>query len=77
MYEQTLIAKRLHFEFSTPRKTLPFRSAFDMEDLGDSNEVEPPNAPKLLKIARSRLSRKKLAEISVALFASDGEENWP
>lgn len=73
MYEQTLIAKRLHFEFSTPRKTLPFRNVFDV----DTDEVEPPNAPKLSKITRSRLSRKRLAEISVALFASDGEENWP
>ncbi|XP_009606394.1 F-box protein SKIP27 [Nicotiana tabacum] len=75
--EVTLIAKKMHFEFSTPRKTLPFRNAFDMEDSGNSDEVEPPNAPKLPKIARSRLSRKKLAEISVALFASDAEENWP
>lgn len=68
--EVSLIAKGWHFDFSTPRKTLPFQNALDVEELGDTDEVEEaPNAPMPSKIARSRLSRKKLADISVALFA--------
>ncbi|CAN4116634.1 unnamed protein product [Withania somnifera] len=68
--EVSVIAKEWHFDFSTPRKTLPFRNA--LEELSDSDELEvAPNAPMPQKIARSRLSRKKLADISVALFASD------
>ncbi|KAJ8531568.1 hypothetical protein K7X08_027002 [Anisodus acutangulus] len=70
--EVSMIAKGWHFDFSTPRKTLPFRNALEVEELGDTDEVEEaPNAPMQPKIARSRLSRKKLADISVALFASD------
>lgn len=72
MYDQSLIAKGWHFDFSTPRKTLPFRDALDVEELGDTDEVEmAPNAPMQSKVARSRLSSKKLADISVALFPSD------
>lgn len=70
--EASIIAKGWHFDFSTPRKTLPFLRAFDLEELGDNDEVEKaPNAPMQSKTARSRLSSKKLADISVALFASD------
>ncbi|KAK4733219.1 hypothetical protein AABB24_025603 [Solanum stoloniferum] len=67
--EASLIAKGWHFDFSTPRKTLPFRDALDVEELGDIDEVEKaPNAPMQSKMARSRLNSKKLADISVALF---------
>lgn len=70
--EASIVAKGWHFDFSTPRKTLPFRSAFEVVELGDNDELEKaPNAPMQSKIARSRLSSKKLADISVALFASD------
>ncbi|XP_047266615.1 F-box protein SKIP27-like isoform X1 [Capsicum annuum] len=70
--EASLMAKGWHFDFSTPRKTLPLRNALDVEELGDTNELEAaPNGPMQSRVARSRLSRKKLADISVALFASD------
>ncbi|XP_009768012.1 F-box protein At1g61340-like [Nicotiana tabacum] len=76
--EATVIAKRWHFEYATPRKTLGFKNA--IEDLGEFNDVEAPNAPRQLKIRKLKLSRKKLADISVALFASEEEEddddNW-
>ncbi|PIN05195.1 hypothetical protein CDL12_22272 [Handroanthus impetiginosus] len=67
--EVTLIAKKSHFAYSTPRKaTTMFKN---VEDFGDFNDVEAPNAPKQSRVPRFRLSRKKLADISVALFASD------
>ncbi|CAN4117436.1 unnamed protein product [Withania somnifera] len=74
--EATLVAKRWHFEYSTPRKTLGFKNATDMENWGECDDAEVPNAPRQSKFLRTRLSQKKLADISVALFTSDGEENW-
>lgn len=71
--EQTVIAKRWHFEYATPRKTLGFKNA--IEDLGEFNDVDAPNAPRQLKIRKLKLSRKKLADISVTLFASE-DDNW-
>ncbi|CAA7020815.1 unnamed protein product [Microthlaspi erraticum] len=63
--EATLIAKKWHFEYSTPRKTLFFRGGFDsMIDTGDEMEV-----PLLKKYRRSRITgEKKVSKISVALF---------
>ncbi|XP_049401221.1 F-box protein SKIP27-like [Solanum stenotomum] len=75
--EVTLVAKRWHFEYSTPTKTLGFKNATDIDNWSESNDVEVPNAPRQSKFPRARLSRKKLADISVALFTSDSEENWP
>ncbi|KAK4723297.1 hypothetical protein R3W88_026076 [Solanum pinnatisectum] len=75
--EATLVAKRWHFEYSTPTKTLGFKNATDIDNWSESNDVEVPNAPRQLKFPRARLSQKKLADISVALFTSDSEENWP
>ncbi|KAH0721850.1 hypothetical protein KY289_004894 [Solanum tuberosum] len=75
--EATLVAKRWHFEYSTPTKTLGFKHAIDIDNWSESNDVEVPNAPRQSKFLRARLSRKKLADISVALFTSDSEENWP
>lgn len=75
--EATLVAKRWHFEYSTPRKTVGFKNATDMENWSECDDAEVPNAPKQSKFPRTRLSRKKLADISVALFTSDDEENWP
>ena len=72
---QTLIAKQWHFAYSTPRKTLGFPNAIDLENLDEFNEIE--QAPRQVRIPRARLSSKKLADISVALFTSAGEENWP
>ncbi|KAF3642415.1 hypothetical protein CQW23_32620 [Capsicum baccatum] len=75
--EATLVAKRWHFEYSTPRKTLGFMNATFPLNWSESNDVEVPNAPRQSKFPRTRLSQKKLADISVALFTSDDEENWP
>ncbi|KAL7213185.1 hypothetical protein ACSBR2_015817 [Camellia fascicularis] len=75
--EATLIAKQWHFAYSTPTKTLAFRNSIDLGDAEDIEEVEAPNAPKQFRNQRSRLSRKKLADISVALFASPEEFRWP
>lgn len=73
--EATLIAKQWHFAYSTPKKTLGFSNAIDLENLDEFNEIE--QAPRQVRIPRARLSGKKLADISVALFTSAGEENWP
>ncbi|KAK6797594.1 hypothetical protein RDI58_005296 [Solanum bulbocastanum] len=74
--EAAVIAKRLHFEYATPRKTVGFKNA--IEDLGEFNDVEAPNAPRQLKVRKLKLSKKKMADISVALFASedDDDDNW-
>ncbi|KAK6133394.1 hypothetical protein DH2020_032858 [Rehmannia glutinosa] len=71
MREATLVAKKSHFAYSTPRKTVIFQS---VDDFGDFNEIEAPNAPKQSRIRRSRLSAKKLTDISVNLFNSDNNE---
>lgn len=73
MREAALIAKRWHFEYATPKKTICFKNA--IEDLGVFNDVEAPNAPRQLKVRKLRLSRKKLADLSVNLFASEEEED--
>jgi len=62
------IAKQMHFEFNTPRKSsVAVRSPFDIEN-GFDDEIEAPNAPVMLKKSKPRLSSKKLAGISVSLF---------
>lgn len=68
-----MIAKKLHFEYATPRKTIAFKNA--IEDLGEFNDVEAPNAPRQLKFRKLKLSKTKMADISVALFASE-DDNW-
>ncbi|KAK4491684.1 hypothetical protein RD792_002450 [Penstemon davidsonii] len=72
MREATLIAKQSHFAYSTPRKTISFRN---VDDFGDYNDVKTPNAPKVSRVPRARLSAKKLTDVSVNLFASDGVED--
>ncbi|XP_022724538.1 F-box protein SKIP27-like [Durio zibethinus] len=66
--EATVIAKQLHFAYSTPRKTKAFRTSIDFEESSELDEIEPPNAPRQWRSHRS-INRKKLADISVALFA--------
>ncbi|KAF8090671.1 hypothetical protein N665_0469s0008 [Sinapis alba] len=63
--EATLIAKKCHFEYSTPRKTLFFRDCLDsMIDLGDDVDV-----PLVKKHRLSRITlENKASNISVALF---------
>ncbi|CAI9760298.1 unnamed protein product [Fraxinus pennsylvanica] len=72
--DATLIAKHWHFAYSTPRKTIGFQN---VDDLGEFNDFEAPNAPKQLRVPRSRLSAKKLTDISVTLFSSGSEDDWP
>ncbi|KAH7675802.1 F-box domain-containing protein [Dioscorea alata] len=62
--EATVIAKELHFTFSTPSKP-KIRG-----DSGLGGGVDTPDAPKRNRIAKSRLNDKKLASIAVALFVS-------
>lgn len=71
---QTLIAKEWHFAYSTPSKVRAFRTAIDFNNSNDFDEIEAPNAPPGRHF-RAPLNRKKLAEISVALFAE--EDQWP
>ncbi|PWA67114.1 F-box family protein [Artemisia annua] len=71
--EAAMIAKKLHFEYSTPKKIPAFRCSVDQSSL-EFDEIEAPNAPRQSRVARSRLNKKKLANLSVALFASSDEE---
>ncbi|XP_076941508.1 F-box protein At1g61340-like [Bidens hawaiensis] len=71
--EATIIAKKQHFAYSTPKKVPAFLCSVDQVGLDDDDEIEAPNAPKQSRVARSRLDKKKLAGLSVALFA-DNEE---
>ncbi|KAF5475594.1 hypothetical protein F2P56_007386 [Juglans regia] len=75
--EATLIAKQSHFAYSTPSKTRAFRTTIDLEDSNEFDDKEAPNAPKLSRRCKPRMSKKKLADISVALFSSMDEEQWP
>ncbi|XP_043688730.1 F-box protein SKIP27-like [Telopea speciosissima] len=73
--DATLIAKQYHFAYSTPRakkitglRTLS--SDFELES------PEAPNAPRQKRCPKSRISGKKLSDISVALFNSPEDELW-
>ncbi|TYG53253.1 F-box protein SKIP27 [Gossypium raimondii] len=69
--EITIIAKKMHFAYSTPRKVKAFRTSIDLEERSELIDgiEEAPNAPRQWRSYRS-INRKKLAGISVALFAS-------
>lgn len=76
--EATLIAKKSHFAYSTPSKIRAFGNTIDLDDSKEFVESEEaPNAPKQPRPRRSRLNHKKLADISVALFSSPNEDQWP
>ncbi|KAK8664796.1 hypothetical protein V6N13_084570 [Hibiscus sabdariffa] len=62
--EATVIAKKLHFAYSTPTKVKAFRTSLDLE----LNDIEAPKAPVQWRTRRP-INRKKLADISIALFA--------
>ncbi|XWS18302.1 hypothetical protein CRYUN_Cryun32bG0032200 [Craigia yunnanensis] len=66
--EATVIAKQLHFAYSTPRKAKAFRTSIEFEESRKLDEIEAPNAPRQWRSHKS-INRKKLADISVALFA--------
>ncbi|CAA2982427.1 F-box At1g61340-like [Olea europaea subsp. europaea] len=71
--EATLIAKHMHFAYSTPKKTVGFRN---VDASSEFDEIIAPNAPRQSRIPHSRLDEKKLDDLSVALFASDNEDSW-
>ncbi|XP_038880993.1 F-box protein SKIP27 [Benincasa hispida] len=73
--EATLVAKEWHFAYNTPSKVRTFRTAIELDDSSDYDEIEAPYAPHTRRI-RTPLNRKKLAEISVALFVEE-ENQWP
>ncbi|KAF5202180.1 F-box protein skip27 [Thalictrum thalictroides] len=78
--QATLIVKRDHFAFSTPSKRLEaLRSFSKLEMMGrliEDGSDEAPNAPKQQRNKyRNRVDRKKLADISVALFSSP-DKQW-
>ncbi|XVE51248.1 hypothetical protein DITRI_Ditri02bG0024700 [Diplodiscus trichospermus] len=68
--EATVIAKQLHFAYSTPKKVKAFRTSIDFQETTEllDDEIEAPNAPRQQRSHRS-INRKKLADIAVALFA--------
>ncbi|KAB2601134.1 F-box protein SKIP27-like [Pyrus ussuriensis x Pyrus communis] len=74
--EATLVAKQWHFAYCTPSKTPAFRTAIDLSDSNSSlDEIEAPNAPKQWRQMHRKLpNQKKLAELSVNLFASWDDE---
>ena len=69
MLLQAEVARRMHFEYSTPKKkNFAIPKPFDIEGAGGFEEIDTPNAP--LRKPKSKLIGKNLASISVALFAS-------
>ncbi|MCL7046156.1 hypothetical protein MKW94_013246 [Papaver nudicaule] len=76
LFVQALVAKKWHFEFSTPHvKMAALRSFNSSEDLSRF-DMETPNAPGKQGFNRRQISREKLTDIAVALFHSSDEENW-
>lgn len=74
----TVIAKQSHFAYSTPSKTKVFRNSIDL--LNNPIDFEAPNAPKQARMKyRPRISKKRLEDISVVLFADEEEQEqrWP
>ncbi|KAH7662340.1 F-box domain-containing protein [Dioscorea alata] len=69
--EATLVAKDVHFAFSTPSKFGNNGRGGDLWGAtGVEEGLETPDAPKQRRAAKSRIDRSKLASISVALFTS-------
>ncbi|XP_010439469.1 PREDICTED: F-box protein SKIP27 [Camelina sativa] len=69
--EASLVAKSLHFAYTTPRKTRAFRNSIDLEEFSDSSrqedDIEPPNAPNHYRWTKAK-RREQLSSVSVALF---------
>ncbi|KAF8031390.1 hypothetical protein BT93_D0555 [Corymbia citriodora subsp. variegata] len=72
--EATVVAKQWHFAYTTPTKIRAFRNSIDLQNPSDCEEIEAPNAP--LRTFRSRINRKKLADVTAVLFASPDEGQW-
>ncbi|MBA0724122.1 hypothetical protein Golax_020830 [Gossypium laxum] len=67
--EAAMVAKQLHFAYSTPTKVKAFKTSIDFDEQSESNdlELEAPNAPQQWRSHRS-INKKKLADISIQLF---------
>lgn len=76
LFVQTLIAKELHFEFSTPNSKMAALRSFSESEDPSKFHMETPNAPGRRGFNRPRISREKLTDIAVALFHSPEEEQW-
>lgn len=72
--EAALIAKKWHFEYTTPKKIPAFRCSLNLDEFpsSDFEEIEPPNAPKQSRVC---VTRKKSSSICVSLFASSADKN--
>lgn len=71
--DATIIARHSHFAYSTPSKTKVFRNSIDLVNNPlDFDDYETPNAPKQIRrMNRPRISKKKLEDVSVSLFADE------
>ncbi|CAN6913570.1 unnamed protein product [Brassica oleracea] len=66
--EASLIAKELHFSYTTPKKTRASRNQLAFEDSSQQMEdVEPPNAPVRHRWIKAK-RKEELSNVSVALF---------
>ncbi|XP_068644592.1 F-box protein SKIP27-like [Aristolochia californica] len=74
--EAALIAKQWHFAFTTPAKVSGVKTFIDSEEGEKFDNLEAPDAPRQHRTSRFQLNRKKLSDISVALFQSSSE-SWP
>uniref|UniRef100_A0A7N0V1I0 F-box domain-containing protein n=1 Tax=Kalanchoe fedtschenkoi TaxID=63787 RepID=A0A7N0V1I0_KALFE len=69
--DAAMIAKSLHFAYTTPPKSAALNPLDPIEVLG-ADLIEPPNAPRRMR--RPRLDERAMAALSVKLFTGDGED---
>ncbi|CAH8345437.1 unnamed protein product [Eruca vesicaria subsp. sativa] len=66
--EASLVAKELHFAYTTPKKSRGYRNQLDPEDFSNHVEdVEPPNAPVHHRWTTAKRKEQR-SNVSVALF---------
>ncbi|XP_074267776.1 F-box protein SKIP27-like [Silene latifolia] len=79
--DSAIIAKNMHFAYSTPSKTKAFRNSIEMlNNLENFDEIIVPNAPKQAhrKMKRCRFEQKTHGNVAAALFADeDVVQSWP
>lgn len=67
--EASLVAKTLHFAYTTPKKTRAFRNSIDLEEVSDSrhqeDDIEPPNAPRHYRWTKAK-RKEQLSSVSAA-----------
>ncbi|CAM8912023.1 unnamed protein product [Rhodiola kirilowii] len=76
--DAAVMARKLHFVYSTPSKTAAFRNSVDLDESVPDDEAEPeaPPAPKmkLMRAKRRNIDPKKMAALSVVLFTDEGND---